>query len=91
MVLILRKPQALKAFEHPKISIGGELSVAAGPVGNGAVFDSGLEAAPCWSYTKSKGEHPTTAVEELLLIPFLICRRLCGTPAGRHHRTQGKG
>lgn len=57
VVLILRKPAALKAFEHPKLSIGGELSVAAGPVGNGAVLDSGVEASPCWSYTKSKGAY----------------------------------
>lgn len=57
VVLILRKPQALKAFEHPKVSIGAELSVAAGPVGNGAMLDSGIEAAPCWSYTKSKGAY----------------------------------
>lgn len=55
VVLLLRKPEALRAFEHPKVSIGGELSVAAGPVGNGAMLDTGIEAAPCWSYTKSKG------------------------------------
>ena len=55
VVLVLRTQEAVNAFKHPKISIGGELSVAAGPVGNGAIVDSGLEASPCLSYVKSKG------------------------------------
>lgn len=55
VVLILRNDRAVDAFKYPKISIGGELSVAAGPVGNGAMLDSGVEASPCLSYVKSKG------------------------------------
>lgn len=55
VVLILRNERAVNAFKYPKISVGGELSVAAGPVGNGAMLDSGIEAAPCLSYVKSKG------------------------------------
>lgn len=55
VVLVLRTQEAVNAFKYPKISIGGELSVAAGPVGNGAIVDSGLEASPCLSYVKSKG------------------------------------
>ena len=52
---MLRNQKAVDAFKHPKFSLGGELSVACGPVGNGAMLDSGVEAAPCWSYVKSKG------------------------------------
>ena len=55
VVLVLRNQKAVDAFKRPKISLGGELSVAAGPVGNGAMLDAGVEGAPCWSYTKSKG------------------------------------
>ncbi|WFD43715.1 hypothetical protein MPSI1_002379 [Malassezia psittaci] len=55
VVLVLRSDRAVNAFKYPKISVGGELSVAAGPVGNGAMLDSGVEAAPCLSYVKSKG------------------------------------
>jgi lipid-binding SYLF domain-containing protein len=55
VVLVLRNQKAVDAFKHPKFSLGGELSVACGPVGNGRMLDSGVEAAPCWSYVKSKG------------------------------------
>ncbi len=55
VVLVLRNQKAVDAFKHPKFSLGGELSVAFGPVGNGAMVESGVEAAPCWSYVKSKG------------------------------------
>lgn len=55
VVLVLRNQKAVDAFKQPKISLGGELSVAFGPVGNGAMLESGVEAAPCWSYVKSKG------------------------------------
>lgn len=55
VVLVLRNEQAVNAFKNPKISLGGELSVAAGPIGTGSMVDSGIEAAPCFSYIKSKG------------------------------------
>ena len=55
VVLVLRNERAVNAFKYPKVSVGGELSVAAGPVGNGAILDSGVEASPCLSYIKSKG------------------------------------
>lgn len=55
VVLIIRQPETLKAFTHPKLSIGAEFSASAGPVGNGAVLDAGTDGKPVWSYTKSKG------------------------------------
>ncbi|CAO1631399.1 unnamed protein product [Parajaminaea phylloscopi] len=57
VVLVIRKPETLKAFTRPKVSIGAEFSVAAGPVGNGAVLDAGLDAKPVWAYSKSKGAY----------------------------------
>ncbi|KAF8315716.1 hypothetical protein DL93DRAFT_2078979 [Clavulina sp. PMI_390] len=55
VVLILRTRKAVKAFSNPKVSLGAEVSVAAGPLGAGAVLDSGIEASPVLSYVKSKG------------------------------------
>ncbi|EST06588.1 Src homology-3 domain protein [Kalmanozyma brasiliensis GHG001] len=55
VVLVLRTQKAVEAFKRPKVSLGGELSMALGPVGNGAMVETGVEAAPCWSYVKSKG------------------------------------
>jgi lipid-binding SYLF domain-containing protein len=55
VVLVLRKPGALEEFMKPKVSLGVEFSVAAGPVGNGAMLEGGPNGAACWSYTKSKG------------------------------------
>lgn len=55
VVLVIRKPETLQAFTRPKVSVGGELSVAAGPVGNGAVVEAGADGKPVWSYVKSKG------------------------------------
>lgn len=55
VVLVLRDERAVNVFKYPKISVGGELSVAAGPVGQGAMLDAGMEASPSFSYIKSKG------------------------------------
>lgn len=55
VVLILRTQRAVESFTNPKVSLGAELSIAAGPLGNGAMLESGIERSPAWSYTKSKG------------------------------------
>jgi lipid-binding SYLF domain-containing protein len=90
VVLIIRNERALKAFEKPKISIGGEFSVAAGPVGNGATLNSGIESAPCWSYTKSKGVSYLIASPLLSQSSSLTYRRLCWSSARRHYHPQGE-
>ncbi|KAH8930002.1 DUF500-domain-containing protein [Atractiella rhizophila] len=55
VVLILRTKKALETFIKPRVTIGGEVSVSAGPVGQGAMLESGIERSPVWSYVKSKG------------------------------------
>lgn len=87
VVLIIRTPKALQAFEKPKIAIGAELSIAAGPVGNGATLDSGLEASPCWSYTKSKGESTKMRSNKSnkLMRALLLFRCICWSAARRHN------
>ncbi|KNZ59359.1 hypothetical protein VP01_174g5 [Puccinia sorghi] len=54
-VLVLRTQKAVMSFAKPKISLGAELAVVAGPIGNGVSFESGPEITPVFSYTKSKG------------------------------------
>lgn len=68
VVLVLRDQRAVDAFRNPKVSVGGELSVSAGPVGNGAMIDSGLEASPCLSYIKSKGFYAGLQLDGTIII-----------------------
>jgi len=54
-VLVLRTRKAVEAFTRPKVSLGADVAIVAGPVGNGINLDVGMEAAPVYSYVKSKG------------------------------------
>jgi lipid-binding SYLF domain-containing protein len=59
LLLILNTPEAVSAFASGRVSLGGEVSVAAGPVGRGggaAVSGASVAAAaPVFSYAHSKG------------------------------------
>jgi lipid-binding SYLF domain-containing protein len=55
VVILLRTKTAVESFCTPKFTLGGDLSIAAGPVGQSAVIDAGYKQAPAWSYVKSKG------------------------------------
>ncbi|GAA94392.1 uncharacterized protein L969DRAFT_199583 [Mixia osmundae IAM 14324] len=55
VVLILRTEAAVRSFANPRVTLGAELSVAAGPIGNGVSLEAGVEASPVWSYSKSRG------------------------------------
>lgn len=52
-VLVLNTDAAVQQFKHPRVKLGGEVSVAAGPVGDGRQLEASRAAS--WSYTKSKG------------------------------------
>lgn len=68
-VLVLRTPAALNAFAHPKVSLGAELSVAAGPVGQGGAIDVGVtDGSPAWVYTKSKGFYAGIAMDGTVVV-----------------------
>ncbi|CAK7262890.1 hypothetical protein SEPCBS119000_000217 [Sporothrix epigloea] len=59
-VCVLRTPQAVEAFTKPRVSLGGEIGLVAGPVGVGssveaAVLAKSASMAPVWSYMKSRG------------------------------------
>ncbi|CEJ94407.1 hypothetical protein VHEMI09945 [[Torrubiella] hemipterigena] len=56
-VCVLTTPQQVAAFTRPRVSLGGDASVAVGPVGSGAAVSAALSASarPVWSYIKSRG------------------------------------
>ncbi|CAK7224545.1 hypothetical protein SBRCBS47491_005588 [Sporothrix bragantina] len=59
-VCVLRTPQAVEAFTKPRVSLGGEIGLVAGPVGAGgsveaAVLAKSASKTPVWSYMKSRG------------------------------------
>ncbi|KAK3685345.1 hypothetical protein B0T22DRAFT_409646 [Podospora appendiculata] len=58
-VCVLRTPEAVRAFTRPRVSLGGEIGLVAGPVGAGAAVDAaigpGSSTKPVWSYMKSRG------------------------------------
>ncbi|KAK7731521.1 hypothetical protein SLS53_008761 [Cytospora paraplurivora] len=56
-VCVLRTPQAVRAFTNPRVSLGGEVGLVAGPVGAGASVEAALHkpTKPAWSYMKSRG------------------------------------
>lgn len=69
-VIILNTPDAVKAFSRGEnVTLGGNLSVSAGPVGmGGEVAGSVLERAALYSYSKSKGLFAGVSVEGTMII-----------------------
>ncbi|GAA6036648.1 hypothetical protein JCM8097_001271 [Rhodosporidiobolus ruineniae] len=68
VVLILRNEKAVNSFKRPRISLGGEISIAAGPVGNGFQIETAHTLSPVWSYTKSKGLYGGVQLDGTVLI-----------------------
>lgn len=67
-VLVLNNEDAVKAFSHGgNVSIGGNLSVAAGPVGRVAEGDV-LPVAAIYSYSRSKGLFAGASLEGTVLV-----------------------
>ncbi|KAH9451368.1 hypothetical protein MJO29_009141 [Puccinia striiformis f. sp. tritici] len=54
VVLVLRTQQAVMSFANPKVTLGAELAIVSGPIGNGVSFESSPDISPIFSYTKSK-------------------------------------
>lgn len=68
VVLVLRTPQAVKSFTHPKVNLGGELALVAGPLGSALMADAGYQQAPCFSYVKSKGFYAGVQLDGSIII-----------------------
>lgn len=66
--MVLNSEDAVKAFSvGGNVTIGGNISATAGPVGTGGAVQASLaHPAPMFSYSKSKGE---TIFLLLLLLP----------------------
>lgn len=56
-VLVINDRKALAAFSKVRVSLGGEVSLAAGPLGIGGNVESELlkNRKPVWTYMKSRG------------------------------------
>jgi len=69
-VIILNKDDAVKAFSRGEnLTLGGNLSVSAGPVGFGQEYSGSLyEGAALFSYSKSKGLFAGVSVEGTIII-----------------------
>ncbi|KAJ5182692.1 hypothetical protein N7492_000308 [Penicillium capsulatum] len=69
-VVIINTYEALQAFKKLRCTLGGEVSVAAGPVGMGGVLESEVHKrqAPIWNYMKSKGLYAGVAIDGTIII-----------------------
>ncbi|KAJ5775329.1 uncharacterized protein N7511_000340 [Penicillium nucicola] len=69
-VVIINTYEALEGFKTFRCTLGGELSVAAGPVGAGGVLESEVHKrqSPIWTYMKSKGLYAGVAVDGTIII-----------------------
>lgn len=56
-VIVINNRQALEAFKKMRLSLGGEFSAVAGPLGTGAILESELlkNRKPVFTYVKSRG------------------------------------
>ncbi|KAK4702814.1 SH3 domain-containing YSC84-like protein 1, partial [Phenoliferia sp. Uapishka_3] len=68
VVLLLRTSKAVQSFTKPRVTLGGEISIAAGPVGNGVMLETGVELSPVWSYVKSKGLYGGVQIDGNVMI-----------------------
>ncbi|KAF2116971.1 hypothetical protein BDV96DRAFT_571341 [Lophiotrema nucula] len=66
VVLVLNTDEAVQQFAHPRVKLGGEVTVAAGPVGDGRQLDVSRSAS--WSYVKSKGFYAGAQLDGTIII-----------------------
>lgn len=69
-VLVINNREALDAFSKLRVSIGGEVSVVAGPLGAGGVTDLELikNRRPTFSYMKSRGLYGGVQLDGTIII-----------------------
>lgn len=68
VVLILRTKTAVSSFATPKVNLGGEVTLVAGPLAASAMADGGYKQAPVWSYVKSKGFYAGVQLDGTIII-----------------------
>lgn len=71
-VLVINTPEALAAFKKVRLSLGGELSLAAGPVGVGGIGEFDLagdrKRKPVWTYMKSRGLYAGVQIDGSIVV-----------------------
>lgn len=69
-VVIINTYEALEGFKRLRATLGGEMSVTAGPVGAGGILDSEVHKrrAPIWTYMKSRGFYAGVQVDGTIII-----------------------
>jgi len=57
VVCVLNTEEHVRAFTRPRLSLGGEMSIALGPTGGGMNVEAAISKStrPVWSYMKSRG------------------------------------
>ena len=69
-VVVINTDKALEAFTKIRCTLGGEVSVVAGPVGVGGVLETEIHKrqAPVWNYLKSRGFYAGVQVDGTVII-----------------------
>ncbi|PYH48065.1 DUF500 and UBA/TS-N domain protein [Aspergillus saccharolyticus JOP 1030-1] len=69
-VMVINTYEALEAFTKLRVTLGSEVSVAAGPVGMGGVVESEVHKrrAPIWTYMKSKGLYGGIQIDGSIIV-----------------------
>ncbi|EME82990.1 uncharacterized protein MYCFIDRAFT_153688 [Pseudocercospora fijiensis CIRAD86] len=69
-VVVINTEKALEAFTKVRCTLGGEVSVVAGPVGAGAVLDTEIHKrrAPIYTYMKSRGFYAGVQIDGTIVI-----------------------
>jgi Las17-binding protein actin regulator len=69
-VVVINDRKALEAFSKVRVSLGGEISVVAGPVGAGGIVESEVmkNRKPLWSYMKSRGLYGGVQLDGTIIV-----------------------
>lgn len=69
-VVVINSDKALEAFTNIRCTLGGEISVAAGPVGAGGILETGLHKrqAPVYNYMKTRGFYAGVQIDGTVII-----------------------
>ncbi|KAH8647463.1 hypothetical protein BGZ60DRAFT_437985 [Tricladium varicosporioides] len=71
-VIVINNYDALHAFSKYRLSLGGEISVTAGPLGTGGILDADVggkrDRSPLWSYMKSRGLYAGMQVDGTVIV-----------------------
>ena len=69
-VCVLNSQAQVDAFTNPRLALGGNASLAVGPVGGGAALNAAISKSgrPMWSYIKSRGLFAGVSIDGTVLM-----------------------